>query len=121
MSRKTKADLEAEIQVLQSDNGSLREMVGVLNEELDAEIKNRQIIESAFTATIAKLAKLSKGRVQREIKAFMRNKYLQSQYDRYRKEGFNITKSREKANDDMAEKYGDKHRLKERQLKKLKD
>jgi hypothetical protein len=115
MSRKTKADLEAENQALKNENDILRDQVGWLGEELDAEINAKRVIESAYDADIQKLVKLSKGRVQREWEALGRKKYLQSRYAEYRKK-HNITESRKRANDKLAREFGEKYRLKDRQL-----
>ena len=118
MSRKTKADLEVEIRMLQTDNASLREMVGVLNEELDAEIKNGRVKESAYNADIAKLVKRDARKMRNKWEAFYREQYLRERFKVYREKKLLPNKAREEANADMAKKYNG-YTLKKRQLIEL--
>lgn len=112
MSRKTKADLEAENQALRRQNEALYEMVSVLSDELDAESHILQITKKARSDDVQKLAEHRKGGIRKELDALERKKYLQSQFAMYRSQDISITESRLKANDDLAAKFGKKHRLK---------
>ena len=118
MSRKTKADLEADIQALQRENDILRSEIEMLHYLLDTETEHRKILETVHNSEVAKIVSRDTSRVRKEVKAFHRKKYLQSRYAEHRKDN-NITKSRDKANDDIAKKFGERHRLKERRLKEL--
>jgi hypothetical protein len=111
MSSKTKTELEAENRLLQREITLLCDQVSMLLDELDAEINASQIIKSAHEDDLQKLSQLSSGRVQREWAALERRKYLQLRYAKHRKK-HSKTKSRKKANNDLAEKFGEKHRLK---------
>lgn len=112
MSRKTKADLEAELCELQYKNDRLREDELII---LDALItKDHELCETLFALLRRRIGPRAK-----KEQAGDRNKYTLEQYEYYRRQGFNITQSRDKANDDRVPKFGEDDkdfRLKDRQL-----
>lgn len=119
MSRKTKAELEAENAWLRSENEILRDLVRMFGEELDAEINTRRIIENAHTADIAKLVQREAGRVRNKWKGFYHHKYMHERFKHYREGRMLPNESRDKANADTAKKFDDYKLLGKRRLIEL--
>lgn len=123
MSRPTKAVLEAEnvklkdrIGCLEDEIENLRGFIQLLLDLSDEDQRNLKIETESNNDNIQRLAKLSRPRIRREWAALERKKFLQSRFAEYRRQGLNITESRGNANNDMARKFGEKHRLKPRRL-----
>jgi len=123
MSRKTKAELEAEnaelrslVAELERDSQNLRRYIKLLHHMGDEDQRNLKIETDAHKNVIQEVVKLSSPRIEREWAALERKKFLQSRFAEYRRQGLNITVSRHNANNDMVKKFGEKHRLKPRRL-----
>ena len=69
--------------------------------------------------TVSLGLKQQRGPEANKANAKERNEYLLKRYGQYRLQGIGVTNSRNKANDDMAKKFGKEHNLKLRRLQQL--
>lgn len=116
MSRKTKAELEAELLALQSENEILRDQNDTLLYLSDSyfnEIKHRTAANKKDTREFVTLLNSWMGAVKRlrtgpdKIKdaAAKRNEHLKNRFIAHRKKGCLIGEARDKANADMVKKF----------------
>jgi hypothetical protein len=133
MSRKTKAELEAENKWLQTELRACRDMVNTLQFLLDGADLDRAAWSKAEEVAVAEYLKLHNraARMERERNAGIDkinertaqpSEYVVQQYRYYREQNVGINRSREKANEDAIAKFPDFQGYSQRHLqRKLKD